>query len=632
MVRRQYYPRYGRARAPSAKQLLAVMNQAARLKRARYIRRRWPAKDYARVFMKRGEVGTKELFGDSYTTASDTQKMNRKLMGMRGKGGNVAPVVPQAPLVALDLPRRPIIVDDVAGESYLGEPSTKRARVESRKRIFAPGLEEIQEARKRLRRVTNGVYGAGLYMGGTGGYWAQKLGFKKGGFFDRLADSVTPLIPGGEAIASGTAALHQAITGGQGDYSTNDIVQAGATEFSPPRFIAGDGTSIVLSSREYISDVYGPPSDSLYFQNRAIRINPGLENCFPWLSQVAANYEEYELKQLIFTFKSTIAEIGASTTGQVGQVIMATQYDVNDEPFTDKDTMLRYALSESCKATDSSMHGVECDPSKLSGAPGKFVRSAPVVVGGDPKQYDWGQFNIAVANMPAAYANQSVGELWVSYTVELRKPKITSAKGLTIQTDLYGNDYTAGQSKLQDGPFLTVDGVISPQLLHAQQNSIGTLLSPSPTGPGANQSTITRITFPASYAGNVEILMCLRSSNIAGWTNMILTPNGNIHPIADVSSCSSGTYTSHFDSVSVAPYAGALQFVSVQHFSVGLAQEGQENWVELSYTYDDATDSTHDKLGEFMSIREYNRSLNVRQDGTNDAVLWVNSQGVPTAL
>jgi hypothetical protein len=34
------------------------------------------------------------------------------------------------------------------------------------------------------------------------------------------------------------------------------------------------------------------------FQNQSILLNPGLEASFPWLSQVAQNFEEYEFVQL----------------------------------------------------------------------------------------------------------------------------------------------------------------------------------------------------------------------------------------------------------------------------------------------------------------------------------------------
>ena len=117
----------------------------------------------------------------------------------------------------------------------------------------------------------------------------QKLfGARPGGFWDRMGDAaaVAGNIMTGGALSpalSAAADLHKSVTGrgmymGQGAYAqSNSLVDAGA---AVPGFNAvPDGNSVVVSHREYIGDVYGPPDGR--FTNVVYNINPGLERTFP---------------------------------------------------------------------------------------------------------------------------------------------------------------------------------------------------------------------------------------------------------------------------------------------------------------------------------------------------------------
>ena len=255
----------------------------------------------------------------------------------------------------------------------------------------------------------NYVKGSGMYTG-RGGFWGDMWRNTAGvrGAVGNWARSQGGVV-GGLGQISGALGL--------GDYTTNAIVNngMGAPE-AVPTFSDNTGSTVTISHREYISDVYGT-AEGQAFQNSAYPLNPGLEGTFPWLAQIAQNYDEYTIKQLIFTFRSSIAPIGSSGSGQVGTVIMATQYNAGEEPFSDKESMMQYDGSMSSKVIDGLISGVECDPAQMSGSYGKFTRAGPPPPGQDIKTYDLGTFNVAGTNIPAAYENQSLGELWVSYTI-----------------------------------------------------------------------------------------------------------------------------------------------------------------------------------------------------------------------
>ena len=153
-----------------------------------------------------------------------------------------------------------------------------------------------------------------------------------------------------------------------------------------------------------------------------LSLNPGLGETFPWLAQVAMNYEEYEFLQLVITFKSTIDQ-SLATNGQSGQVALTTSYNPSQDPFGSKQEMMGYSGGMSCKTNQSMIHGVECDPAKNSGSAGKFVRPGYVATQ-DLKNFDLGTTFVSILDCPSQFLGQTLGELWVSYTVTLRKPKL----------------------------------------------------------------------------------------------------------------------------------------------------------------------------------------------------------------
>ena len=440
-------------------------------------------------------------------------------------------------------------------------------------------------AQQRILRNAVGYRGAGMYTG-QGGFWNT---MRKGG--EWLGKTVLDANPGGYG-APIRAAMHMAGYRGMGAYEagpqTNDLAGAGSTiaQFSQ---IADETGAIIVQQREYIGDIFGNQR-STSFTNNSLALNPGLENTFPWLSQIAMNFEEYEFKQLMFEMKTTVADV-SSTNGQVGTFVAATNYNPDSDPFQDKQTMMQYAHAQSAKSTEGLLHFIECDPRKNSGTADKFVRARPVVLGEDLKSYDHGLFQYAVVGTPASMANQPMGELWVNYTVMLRKPKFFTGKGLGISRFLGASPWvatvlanSAGANTRVLCPFgETRTGTNVAAFLQAQQNNFpvqfqaavstgtGTFLTGNPTlksinalntdilprngvdnslialtsgSPAVDTALATtpitnRIVFPASFSGNVRIVISIAGNGLGSsvTTAAALSPPiiiGNINPAIDL--------------------------------------------------------------------------------------------------
>lgn len=148
------------------------------------------------------------------------------------------------------------------------------------------------------------------------------------------------------------------------------------------------------------------------------QLNPGLPSIFPWLSQVAPNFEQYRWHHLSFTFASTASDSTNTTNTALGVVMTGISYDSYDPNFSSRLEMANYTGVKRCRPCDNMVY--EANLSTLA-TRNLFVRTGPVPADADRRLYDIGTFNFATDGAQAA--NQ-VGELWVHYVIELFKPRL----------------------------------------------------------------------------------------------------------------------------------------------------------------------------------------------------------------
>lgn len=426
-------------------------------------------------------------------------------------------------------------------------------------------------------------------LGGIGG----KLGDMAG---DWVADKAKGMLGMGAYQNRGTYVGRGAIentAAAPADAIGNALIKPTPLQEVPS--FTGTDEKVRITYREYIGDVYAPANAA--FTNKSFELNPGIEKTFPWLAQIAANFDEYVFLQLMFTFRSTVADF-ASASGQVGQVLIATQYNTHQEPFTDKAAMMEYVGAMSCKTSESLIHGVECDPNLNAGSTSKYIRTH-MVPGADLKEYDHGTLNVAVANIPPTYANVSLGELWVSYTVELRKPRFYVGRAMSVSRDVFATSGAKGADL--ENPFTG--------LLHGVANTIGCKIQ------SAGWRTV-QIVFPNEFTGDVEIQLYIQDPAGAMGKGNANYPNlgygGNCTSILDCwGNAVNGTWIdqqSSHDNVSVS---------STIHCRVTAAQNGIPNSVTWYYGTNASQDgwciASNRPVNFFASVTEYGaRAFNLQ--------------------
>lgn len=281
------------------------------------------------------------------------------------------------------------------------------------KKMKKPVKQYKKKAVKRYRRPY--VRGRGDYFIGGGAYAEGKIpGIGKAGIG----------IQGG--YSKGNAVIPT--VHGLGAYDVSKIRHNVLLHGDPPviRNSRSREGAVIFRHREYIQDIVSSSTTNT-FKVDSFPLNPGMSQTFPWLAQCANSFEEYVLNGIIFEFKSITSDaISSSSLATIGEVILATQYDALNPPFSSNQQMLNYEFAQVCKASHDCLHMIECDPHQTAVSSHLYTRSGSVPGNADLRLYDHGTFYIASNQISGT--SVVLGQLWVTYEVLLYKPKIPTSE------------------------------------------------------------------------------------------------------------------------------------------------------------------------------------------------------------
>jgi len=176
---------------------------------------------------------------------------------------------------------------------------------------------------------------------------------------------------------------------------------------------------VIIRNKEFLFDI--PASAA--FISQIFPLNPGQSQTFPWLSKVAQNFEEWVPRGIAFEYRTTSGDSFSGISPALGSVIMATQYNALNGNFLSKAQMENYEGAMSCKPSVNMLHPVECKKSQTV-MDSMFIRTGDVQGGGDLRLYDLGKTQVAVVGGQPSVDGAILGELWITYEIELRKPKV----------------------------------------------------------------------------------------------------------------------------------------------------------------------------------------------------------------
>lgn len=219
-------------------------------------------------------------------------------------------------------------------------------------------------------------------------------------------------------------------------------------------------TGCRITHKEYFSDVTISQS---VFGIQAFPIQPGLANMFPWLSVIARRFDSYKFRKLKIWY---LTECATDTFG-AGYAALTVDYDPADPAPVSKMAAMSYEETVRGAPWEEFCHVSK--PSNLHKFKEFFTRGSALQPNLDIKTYDVGNLYFVSGN--STTANQSVGELWVEYDIELITPS------LTIEDVLVGGAITSGGFLSSTNPLGTLS-FVDPQAvgLTVDAASVFTLL------------------------------------------------------------------------------------------------------------------------------------------------------------
>jgi hypothetical protein len=160
------------------------------------------------------------------------------------------------------------------------------------------------------------------------------------------------------------------------------------------------------------------------------KVQPGNSKIFPWMSNIAHNWQQYQFLGLAIEFVPTSGSaVGSSAQGPaLGQVATCFKYNVTEQnidgwPANSLQGMLNMQGSVSCSPAACSTCYMECDPA-LSNQPVRFIENEqPIIATGLSQQnYQAAQLLVYASGAVSGNAFQA-GQLWVTYDIMLFNPR-----------------------------------------------------------------------------------------------------------------------------------------------------------------------------------------------------------------
>lgn len=226
---------------------------------------------------------------------------------------------------------------------------------------------------------------------------------------------------------------------GSGDYqvSQNSMVTSLKASGSIPA-MHKDGQSVIIRHREFLGEIRG----SVNFTVQDVYpLNPGMSDTFPWLAAIAQQFQQYRIKGLVFHYIPTSGNAISSTSNALGSVMLQTSYRATDTTPTTKVELLNEYWSTEVVPSETVAHPIECNPSE-NPFNVQYIRGTDTIPTGDSLlMYDLGRTYVATSGQQTD--GIVLGDLWVTYEIELKKPVLYSN---TEPTNYLAARFAGGQT------------------------------------------------------------------------------------------------------------------------------------------------------------------------------------------
>jgi hypothetical protein len=176
---------------------------------------------------------------------------------------------------------------------------------------------------------------------------------------------------------------------------------------------SNNGRECRVVHREFVSNVTGSVAFATPIQ---LALNPGLSATFPWLANIANNFEQYRVNRLVAKY------LTRTGTNVPGSILLYPDYDAADAAPVSEQIASNY--QEVCE--DAPWKDISC-ALRIAGmhaiGPKKFVRAEALANNLDIKTYDVGTLFLSTVDGTTV----SWGKLWLEYDISFFEPQLNPA-------------------------------------------------------------------------------------------------------------------------------------------------------------------------------------------------------------
>lgn len=290
-----------------------------------------------------------------------------------------------------------------------------------RKASKKSGYTQAQKLAYYKAKANRNYRGRGAYTAPKSAAVGRQMGEYAGKAFDLIPGVGGMISPLASKLAGKLGAFLGNKLGtlaGWGSYTVknNSLI---VDEGNSPAYMHSSGMTTRICHREYIGDVFSSNSPGA-FELKSYMLQPGASEIFPWLSDVALNYQKYKLLGAIVEFKSGSGDALTTVNTALGEVIISTNYNCADPNFASRNQMENTQYCSSAKPSVSFVHVIECDP-ELQSQTSLYVSQSVVPEDGlTANEINW--CNVQVATVGCQGGNVNLGSLYITYEIELIQP------------------------------------------------------------------------------------------------------------------------------------------------------------------------------------------------------------------
>jgi len=236
-------------------------------------------------------------------------------------------------------------------------------------------------------------------------------------------------VPGSHNTVAGLSKLLMRRVRGKGDYDlggdpiSNSLFKrapetgSSGNALMPPKFEnSRSAGGVCVVHREFAMNLVVPEIRQA-FSTFTLGLNPGNATIFPWLSNIATDFQLFRFKGVVIEFVSFTSPMNLQPA--MGYIMMSGVYNVLQAPYENSVELENSAEAIVFRPDRSAMYGMECKDTNYR----KYFVLQPTAQIIDDALYTPFNIQIATEGLPDTFQPGSVlGQIWISYEIEFFEP------------------------------------------------------------------------------------------------------------------------------------------------------------------------------------------------------------------